>query len=692
MPKKTEPDEIGNRPISKPAYPLTFIKRIIVLAFAVATLGVLVSRTEWMTTTLAAFTNESSLTQTQKPSLGRTDCGYLKSPNELLGAQARHRASISTVTETFSDRLGKSAESALRDAHDVPRQNLIDDILFGKMEADGVLSAPLSTDEEFVRRIHIDLTGRIPSADVVTAFVSNKDPQKRDKLADQIIASPEFVDKWTLFYGDLFRNTSNATNVRRNVGGREAFYNYIKNSLASNKSYAQMASEMITAKGDSFVNGPLNFLIGGRVPSGPQQDTYDGQSVLTATTFLGLGSMDCLYCHDGAGHLNAVNLWGSKATRADAYGMAAFFARMFQNSPTQFSPYNVSEQTRGEYGLDTNYGNRQSRTPINGKFIVEPKYMFSGGGVNPGEDRRQALARHLTADPQFARAAVNYIWEELMVEALVSPSNNFDLARLDPAAQLPDGWKLQPSNPELLQALGAEFSKNNFNLRAIIGLIVKSSAYQLSSSYPGQWRVDLVPYYARKFIRRLKAEELHDSIIMATNLPSVSLVREPGKTTDSQIVGYRLMDDDRKKLRDVRWAVQLPEPQEPRLNSDARAFLDSFLRGDRDVKQRLGEHSILQSLNMMNDEFVFNRTRQIDEIFGVPGFPNTPSTVRRLLADTTLSNEQIITQLYLNTLSRSPSQAEKDKLIPYFTSLGKRAATEQIQWALLNKVDFLFNY
>lgn len=690
MPTKIESDEIGNRPISKPVYPLTFIKRIIVLAFVLVTLGVLVSRTEWMTTTLAAFANESS--QTQKPSLGRTDCGYLKSPNELLGAQARHRASISTVTETFSDRLGKAVESPLRDAHDVPRQNLIDDILFGKMEADGVLSAPLSTDEEFVRRIHIDLTGRIPSADVVTAFVSNKDPQKRSKLADQILASPEFVDKWTLFYGDLFRNTSAASNVRRNVAGREAFYNYIKDSLASNKSYAQMATEMITAKGDSFVNGSINFLIGGRVSSGPQQDTYDGQSVLTATTFLGLGSMDCLYCHDGAGHLDAINLWGSKATRADAYGMAAFFARMFQNSPTAFSPYNVSEQTRGEYGLDTDYGNRQSRTPINGKFIVEPKYMFNGGSVNPGEDRRQAMARHLTTDPQFARAAVNYIWEELMVEALVSPSNNFDLARLDPAAQLPNGWKLQPSNPELLQALGAEFSKNNFNLRNIIGLIVKSSAYQLSSSYPGQWRVDYVPYYARKFIRRLKSEELHDSIIMATNLPPVSLVREPGKTTDTLIVGYRLLDDDRKKLRDVRWAVQLPEPQEPRLNDDARAFLNTYLRGDRDLKPRSNEHSILQSLNMMNDEFVFNRTRQIDEIFRVPGFPDTPSTVRRLLADTTLSNEQIVTQLYLNTLSRTPSQAEKDKLLPYFTSLGKRTATENIQWVLLNKVDFLFNY
>ncbi|MBS1789581.1 MAG: DUF1549 domain-containing protein [Acidobacteria bacterium] len=688
MPKKINRDETGNRQISKPAYLLSILKRVAVLTFALAALGVVTNQAKWMTTALAAFVAEPN--QTQTTSLSRGDCNYLKTPGDFLGVQARHRVAVSTVVETFNERLGKTAELRLRDAQDVPRKNLIDDILFGKMEADGVLSAPLSTDEEFVRRIYIDLTGRIPSADAVTAFLNDKDLQKRDKLADQLIASPEFVDKWALFYGDLFKNTSASANVRRYIAGREAFYSYIKDSIANNKSYAQMATEMISANGDNFVNGATNFLVGGRVPSGPVQDTFDGQSVLTMTTFLGLGSMDCLYCHDGAGHLDAVNLWGSKATRAEAYGMAAFFARIFQNSPAIFAPYTVSEQTRGEYGLDTNYGNRQTRSPINGKFTVEPKYMFTGSGVNPGEGRRPALARHLTADPQFARAAVNYIWEELMVEALVSPSSNFDLARLDPVAELPAGWKLQPANPELLRALGAEFSKNNFNLRSIIGLIVKSSAYQLSSSYPGQWRVEYVPYYARKFVRRLRSEELHDSVIVATSMPPVNQASESGKLTT--FIGYRLIDDDRKKLRDVRWAVQLPEPLEPRQNEDVRAFLNSYLRGDRDIKPRSNEPSILQALNMMNDEFVFNRTLQTAEVFHVPGFPDTPSTVRRLLADTTLSNEQIITQLYLNTLSRMPSQTEKDKLIAYFTSLGKRTATENIQWVLLNKVDFLFNY
>ena len=111
-----------------------------------------------------------------------------------------------------------------------------------------------------------------------------------------------------------------------------------------------------------------------------------------------------------------------------------------------------------------------------------------------------------------------------MVEALVSPSNTFDPARLDPNAQMPAGWTLQPANPELLEALAAEFWNNNYDLRYLIGLIAKSSAYQLSSKYPGEWKLEYVPYYARKYARRLDAEEIHDAIVKATGQPVVSAV------------------------------------------------------------------------------------------------------------------------------------------------------------------------
>ncbi|MGH9841431.1 MAG: hypothetical protein ACREEM_21980, partial [Blastocatellia bacterium] len=124
----------------------------------------------------------------------------------------------------------------------------------------------------------------------------------------------------------------------------------------------------------------------------------------------------------------------------------------------------------------------------------------------------------------------------------------------------------------------------------------------------------------------------------------------------------------------------------------AGGFMNSFLRGDRDQKLRTNEASILQALNMMNNGFIMTRISGATNITNIPNTPPIMSTVRKLVTDASLSNEQILEKLYLNSLSRYPSDEEKGKLMPYFTSMGKQAAAESIQWVLLNKVDFLYNY
>jgi len=609
----------------------------------------------------------------------RDDCSYLQSPDTFRSAMATHRDLVSRSTEmviqSIISAIDERTEISLVSPQDIPRKNFIDDILFDRMSRDNVISAPIATDDEFVRRVYLDITGRIPSADDVTAFLADTAANKRDALVDRLVGSPEYVDKWTMFFSDLFKVTARSTNVVRYSGGRDAFYNYIKNSVAANKSYAQMATEMITsgsaAAADNFINGEANFIVGGIIPMGPQQDTMDGSAVNTAGMFLGINSLDCLLCHNGAGHLSSVNLWGSQRTRFEAWGMSAFFARVRRqrqvlSQQPNYAKFIVSELNTGEYQLNTNSGNRQPRAPTGGVSAVQPSYILDGGGVNPGENRRQAMARHVTSDIQFARAAVNYVWEKMMVEALVSPSNTFDPARLDPAAQLPPGWSLQPANAELLKALADDFVKNNYNIRTLIATIAKSSAYQLSSQYPGNWSLALVPYYARKFARRLDAEEIHDSIIKASGIG----------------VNYQLRDSLNQPTYTVNWAMQLPDTSEPRGNGQAIAFLNSFIRGDRDVKPRSLEPSIMQALNMMNHQFVMTRIHN----------NNNGSNVQKLLADQSLTPAQITTQLYLNTLSRNPAQSELDTLTPLFTSLGRQQAAETIQWALLNKVDFIFNY
>ncbi|MGH9801447.1 MAG: hypothetical protein ACRD82_13865, partial [Blastocatellia bacterium] len=144
-----------------------------------------------------------------------------------------------------------------------------------------------------------------------------------------------------------------------------------------------------------------------------------------------------------------------------------------------------------------------------------------------------------------------------------------------------------------------------------------------------------------------------------------------------------------------------PEPREPRFgqanNESSANFLNTFLRGNRDQNLRQADSSILQALTMMNNTFVSNRVRT-GTTFGyidpIPDYNNERilSTARRLFESPGITNEQIIVELYLNTLSRNPRQSEILKVLPYFTSMGKQGAIESLQWVLLNKVDFLFNY
>jgi hypothetical protein len=649
------------------------MKRYVALAFVIAMAVIALNRMG----AFAAFnaSQDDGQRKEEYPKITRNDCDYLQNPEGFRSAMARHRDLVSRSTEMISQSLlsavDETTEISLVPPQDIPRKNFIDNILFDRMAQDNIQSAPLSTDAEFIRRVYLDITGRIPAAADVTAFLADTSENKRDALVDRLVGSPEYVDKWTMFFGDLFEVTARSTNVQRYSGGRDAFYNYIKSSLAANKSYARMATEMITATGDNFVDGQNNFIVGGVVPMGPQQDTMDGTAVNTASMFLGINALDCLLCHSGAGHLDVVNLWGAERTRAEAWGMSAFFARV-RRQPQLLSQqpiyrkFIISENPNGEYLLNTNSGNRQPREPINGVNRVEPKYIFNGGGVNAGENRRQAMARHVTSDIQFARAAVNYVWEKMMVEGLVSPSNTFDPARLDPKAQMPQGWSLQPANAELLDTLAHDFIKNNHNLRTLIATIAKSSAYQLSSQYPGSWSLALVPYYARKYVRRMDAEEIHDAILKASGIG----------------VTYQLRDTLNQPTFTVSWAMQLPDTSEPRGNGQVINFLNSFIRGDRDVKPRSLEPSIMQALNLMNHQFVMSRIHN----------NNNGSNVQRLLADASLTPAQIATQLYLSTLSRNPTPSELDKLTPLFTSMGRTQAAEAIQWALLNKMDFIFNY
>jgi hypothetical protein len=395
---------------------------------------------------------------------------------------------------------------------------------------------------------------------------------------------------------------------------------------------------------------------------GPAQDTYDRQWVQTATMFLGLKNFDCLLCHDGVGHLDNVNLWGSRTTRAQAWGMAAFFSRARITRPGgNNTAYLVSEAATGGYNLNTTSGNRPARAPSSTvPTPVLPRYMFSGRQLAAGDSFRPILASELTSDLQFARAAVNYVWTHFFGLGIVDPPDSFDLDRLDPRNPPPSPWTLQPSHPALLDELARSFVNEGFDLKALMREITNSQAYQLSSRYDGMWDVSYTHDYARHLVRRLESEEMADAVVQSS-----------GIANSMTVTGY---------ASPFLWTMQLPDTSLP--GGAVGAFLNTFLRGNRDENARRGDLSVSQALTLMNDAFVINRVRAATATGG--RFASLMS------ADA--SNSQVIDAIYLNTLSRYPTQEERSAALTLFETGTRATRAQDLLWTLYNKIDFIFNY
>jgi hypothetical protein len=585
----------------------------------------------------------------------------LRSPHEQQ-AGLYHQLSVNAEAVAPSGRR-RAVEPPSNGTSSYPASvNYIDTEIFGKMKVDGIVPSAISSDEEFFRRINLDLTGQIPDPASVQAFLNDKTADKRTKTIDALLASDAFVDRWTMWFGDLVQNVQVSSSSRELPAGRNAYYTYIHDSIKNNKAYDQMVREIIGASGDSFANGGANFYVRQIQANGPAQDTYDNLAAESGVMFLGM-PMQCLSCHNGLGHLESVNWYLKSHARYDFWGNAAFFSRGIAKRTTpgdNQSSFTISDGTKGAYNLNTTSGNKTSRVPIGSQTSVNPAYLATGEQPRAGEPWRDAYGRILTAQPQFAIATVNYLWKELFALGIVEPANNIDPSRLDPN-NLPAGQVLQPNHPNLLMLLANDFTTSHYDLRAILRTMVMSNAYQLSTQYPAAtWNESWTPDYARHIPRRLMAESMLDAIAKATSVP----------------VTYTISGG----LPAVTSAMKLPDTLEVRGNVYGR-FLDEFGRGNRDDQARTNDSSIAQALSLMNDgTVVVNRTHKV----------TANSTVAKTLASTTDPNV-ITDQLYLYTLSRYPTAAEKTQAVAYLKSGTLQNKTEDLQWVLLNSVEFLFN-
>src|SRR5579864_4238281 len=298
----------------------------------------------------------------------------------------------------------------------VPIRNLIDEFIFSKMERDHVPHAGLSTDAEFLRRVHLDLSGRLPEPEVIRKFLADQDPAKREKMIDSLLATPiegkidkpetPFLDKWTYFFGDLFRNSAAELGVR----GRNLLRDYIYSALLLNVPYNELVHDLLTAQTrDNFVDGAANFLLRDHVDDFNdvlvnQTDSYDEMAISTSKYFLGV-NLECVSCHDGKGHLDKINLWLSQVRRAQLWRQAAFFSKLSMDRPFGIGNEYEMLEGAGHYDVSTRSVRRMPRY----KTDVTPQFLLNDQQPKDGEPWREAYARMLTENPQFTRATVNLI-------------------------------------------------------------------------------------------------------------------------------------------------------------------------------------------------------------------------------------------------------------------------------------------
>jgi len=231
----------------------------------------------------------------------------------------------------------------------------------------------------------------------------------------------------------------------------------------------------------------------------------------------------------------------------------------------------------------------------------------------------------------------------------------------------PAPWTLQPSNARLLNSLARHFVEGGFNLKSLMREIVTSETYQLSSRYNGAWNIAWEPYFARKFVRRLWSEEVLDAIAQSS-----------GTFPSYTVTGFTDQGFDKPS-----YAMQLPDVTGP-ADGVATAFLDSFLRGNRDDQPRKQDGSILQALNLMNSSYVEGHVAY------------TGATASQLIVQNmSKSNNDLILTLFLTILSRYPTPAEMSTAmgaIPAASGTARSQAIQDLAWSLYNKVDFVFNY
>jgi hypothetical protein len=571
--------------------------------------------------------------------------------NQLNGRQMKSSTIVMLVigitcwlpTVAMSQQTSPSEEGLVND-YGIPEVRRINqEIRTGWSEYE-ITPSKKATDGEWCRRVYLDVIGRVPSVQELNDFLSSTETDKQKQLVNKLLYDEDYIElyanNWTTIWTNVLVGRSGGTE-RNSLTNREGLQKYLRDSLARNKSYDKMALELVTATGsntpgmESF-NGAVNFLTM-KLAENATQATAE-----TAKIFLGL-QVQCTQCHN-----HPFNEWKQQKF----WEMNAFFRqtralRRFTPGTRDVRGAELINEDFGGEGLSTNaeeadiyYELRNGLTKVAYPVFVDGTTIGRSGYVSDVV-RRSELGALMVESEYLGKTIVNRTWGHFFAHGFTKPID--DMGPHNP-----------PTHPDLVDYLAIQLRNKSFNLKDLISWIVLSEPYSLSSrSNSTNITVDdpelgESPKFSRFYLRQLRAEELYESLLVAT---------QAHKTRGSY--------EEQEKLK-ASWLSQ---------------FVTAFGNDDGGETTTFNG-TIPQALMMFNGDLIKSATSTAEGSF------------LWTIAGSKMNNGQKIRYLFQAALARNPTQSEiqvANRLL-IARKGDTKAALQDIWWAVLNSNEFIINH
>lgn len=536
--------------------------------------------------------------------------------------------------------------------------------------------APLTSDVEYVRRIYFDLAGKPPTAEQVDFFVRNRAKDKRERLVDVLLQSPEYARNWAKYWRDVVKFHATVDNIQRIR--LDLLEDWLAKQFAANRPWDQIAASMITATGRNDENGAVAFAMAHQA----QPVELAGEA---SRIFMGV-QIQCAQCHD-----HKTDSWKQK----QFHEFAAFFAgvrerQVVKPEPGQPPVFAVQPLGSRRYTMpDKN--DPKKRIPIAPRF-----FLASAAGpapaipeLTPVPERRALVASYITGqdNPWFAKAYINRVWYALMGEAFYEPIDDI-------------GPERTAKGGEILDVVAREWQNGGYDVRWLFRLIVNTESYQrrVRSTANAAGKTP----FASNCPSRMRADQLFDELAQALALPldkdgnffrpgtanrpgaadkPQSAAKPPAKTLVSYAdakPGAKPAASDKAALKAGFAALKAKNPAPAARFGGPRGQFERVFGIDPSVANDDVTGTIPQALYLMNGPLVSNRTQA------------RPGTLLGEILTAAPNDRAALGALYLRVLSRQPTTHEVEVCGKYMAAVGnRREAFEDVYWSLINTTEFL---